>query len=57
MLEKGSEPHGCLKSHSLATAACRVGHVRLNGERAKATQPKGIDEERRAPVAGGGGTY
>lgn len=34
-----------LKTRSLATAACRAGHVRVNGDRAKAAQPVRIGDE------------
>jgi ribosome-associated heat shock protein Hsp15 len=34
-----------VKTRSLATAACRAGHVRLNGERVKAAQPVHIGDE------------
>lgn len=34
-----------VKTRSLATAACRAGHVRLNGERVKAAQPVRIGDE------------
>ncbi len=33
------------KTRSLATAACRAGHVRVNGERAKPAQPVRIGDE------------
>lgn len=33
------------KTRSLATAACRAGHVRVNGERAKPAQPLRIGDE------------
>ncbi len=33
------------KTRSAATAACRAGHVRVNGERVKAAQPVHIDDE------------
>jgi len=33
------------KTRSLATAACRAGHVRVNGERAKAAQPVRVGDE------------
>jgi len=33
------------KSRSLATAACRAGHVRVNGERAKPATAVGIGDE------------
>lgn len=32
------------KSRTLATAACRAGHVRINGERAKASASVGIGD-------------
>jgi ribosome-associated heat shock protein Hsp15 len=40
------------KTRSLATAACRAGHVRLNGERAKAAQSVRVGDEVRARIAG-----
>lgn len=33
------------KTRSLATAACRAGHVRVNGERAKPAQPLRVGDE------------
>ncbi|MES2094880.1 MAG: RNA-binding S4 domain-containing protein [Actinomycetota bacterium] len=33
------------KTRSAATAACRAGHVQVNGERAKAAQPVRIGDE------------
>ena len=33
------------KSRSLATAACRAGHVRVNGERAKPATSVGVGDE------------
>jgi ribosome-associated heat shock protein Hsp15 len=33
------------KTRSLATAACRAGHVRVNGDRAKPAQPLKIGDE------------
>jgi ribosome-associated heat shock protein Hsp15 len=33
------------KTRSAATAACRAGHVQVNGERAKAAQPVQIGDE------------
>lgn len=33
------------KTRSAATAACRAGHVKVNGERAKAAQPVRIGDE------------
>ena len=33
------------KTRSAATAACRAGHIQLNGERAKAAQPVRIGDE------------
>jgi ribosome-associated heat shock protein Hsp15 len=33
------------KTRSAATSACRAGHVRVNGERAKAAQTVGIGDE------------
>ena len=41
-----------IKSRSLATAACRAGHVRVNGERAKAAQPVHIGDEVRVRESG-----
>lgn len=40
------------KTRSAATAACRAGHVRVNGDRAKAAQPVRIGDEIRVRVAG-----
>lgn len=40
------------KTRSAATAACRAGHVRLNGERAKAAQPVRLGDELRIRVEG-----
>jgi ribosome-associated heat shock protein Hsp15 len=40
------------KTRSLATAACRAGHVRVNGERAKSAQPVRPGDEIRVRVAG-----
>lgn len=40
------------KTRSQATAACRAGHVRVNGERAKAAQPVHIGDEVRVRSAG-----
>ncbi|MCS5723497.1 RNA-binding S4 domain-containing protein [Herbiconiux sp. CPCC 203407] len=40
------------KTRSLATAACRAGHVRLNGERAKAAQSVRPGDEVRARISG-----
>ena len=40
------------KTRSLATAACRAGHVRVNGERAKAAQPVHVGDEVRVRDAG-----
>ena len=34
-----------VKTRSAATAMCRAGHVRVNGERAKAAQPLKIGDE------------
>lgn len=36
------------KTRSAATAACRAGHVRINGDRVKAAQPVRIGDEVRA---------
>lgn len=41
-----------VKSRSLATAACRAGHVRVNGEKVKAAQPVRIGDEVRVREAG-----
>jgi len=40
------------KTRSLATAGCRAGHVRVNGERAKAAQAIRIGDEVRVRIAG-----
>lgn len=40
------------KTRSAATAACRAGHVRVNGERAKAAQPLRVGDELRVRVEG-----
>jgi ribosome-associated heat shock protein Hsp15 len=41
-----------VKTRSLATAACRAGHVRVNGERAKAAQPVKVGDEIRYRESG-----
>lgn len=41
-----------VKSRSLATAACRSGHVKVNGERAKAAQSVRAGDEVRIRVSG-----
>ncbi len=40
------------KTRSAATAACRAGHVRVNGERAKAAQPVRPGDEVRVRISG-----
>jgi ribosome-associated heat shock protein Hsp15 len=40
------------KTRSLATAACRAGHVRVNGVRAKAAQPVKPGDEVRVRITG-----
>lgn len=40
------------KTRSAATTACRAGHVRLGGERAKASQPVRVGDEVRVRIAG-----
>jgi ribosome-associated heat shock protein Hsp15 len=40
------------KTRSLATAACRAGHVKVNGDRAKAAQPVHIGDEIRVRDSG-----
>ncbi len=40
------------KTRSAATTACRAGHVRLNGEKVKASQPVRIGDELRVHIAG-----
>lgn len=40
------------KTRSAATAACRAGHVRVNGERAKAAQPVRPGDELRVRISG-----
>lgn len=40
------------KTRSLATTACRAGHVRVNGERAKAAQQVRPGDELRVRIAG-----
>ena len=40
------------KTRSAATAACRSGHVKVNGERAKAAQPIKAGDEVRIRIAG-----
>jgi ribosome-associated heat shock protein Hsp15 len=40
------------KTRSLATAACRAGHVRVNGDRAKSAQPVRVGDEVRVRSAG-----
>lgn len=41
-----------LKSRSLATAACRAGHVKINGEKVKASQSVKVGDEVRVREAG-----
>lgn len=41
-----------VKTRSLATTACRAGHVRVNGERAKAAQPLRVGDEVRVRISG-----
>ena len=41
-----------VKTRSLATAACRAGHVKVNGERAKAAQSVKVGDEVRLRVSG-----
>ena len=41
-----------VKTRSLATAACRAGHVRINGERVKAAQPVHVGDEIRYRESG-----
>lgn len=40
------------KTRSLATAACRSGHVRVNGDRAKAAHPLKTGDEVRVRISG-----
>ena len=40
------------KTRSAATTACRAGHVRVGGERAKAAQPVRVGDELRIRIAG-----
>jgi len=40
------------KTRSAATTACRAGHVRVNGEKAKAAQAVRIGDELRVRIAG-----
>ncbi len=40
------------KTRTAATAACRAGHVRVNGERAKAAQPVRPGDELRVRIQG-----
>lgn len=40
------------KTRSAATTACRAGHVRVNGEKAKAAQPVRPGDELRVRIAG-----
>ncbi|MDO9395165.1 MAG: RNA-binding S4 domain-containing protein [Herbiconiux sp.] len=40
------------KTRSLATAACRAGHVRVNGERVKAAQTVRVGDEVRSRISG-----
>ena len=40
------------KTRSAATAACRAGHVKVNGDRAKAAQPVSIGDEVRVRISG-----
>lgn len=40
------------KTRSAATAATRAGHIRVNGDRAKAAQPVRVGDEVRVRIAG-----
>ncbi|WP_040164050.1 RNA-binding S4 domain-containing protein [Microbacterium gorillae] len=40
------------KTRSAATSACRAGHVRVGGERAKAAQPVRVGDELRVRISG-----
>jgi ribosome-associated heat shock protein Hsp15 len=40
------------KTRSAATSACRAGHVRVNGDKAKAAQPVKPGDELRVRIAG-----
>jgi len=40
------------KTRSAATTACRAGHVRVNGEKAKAAQQVRVGDELRVRIAG-----
>jgi len=40
------------KTRSAATTACRAGHVRIGGEKAKAAQPVRVGDEIRVRIAG-----
>ena len=40
------------KTRSAATAACRAGHVRVNGDRAKAAQAVRVGDQLRVRIAG-----
>lgn len=40
------------KTRSAATTACRAGHVRVNGDKAKAAQPVRLGDELRIRIAG-----
>ena len=40
------------KTRSAATTACRAGHVRINGDRAKAAQPVRPGDELRVRISG-----
>ncbi len=40
------------KTRSAATTACRAGHVRVNGDKAKAAQPVRIGDELRIRISG-----
>lgn len=41
-----------VKTRAAATAACRGGHVKLNGQAAKAAQPVRVGDEVRVRIAG-----
>ncbi|MFJ2553110.1 RNA-binding S4 domain-containing protein [Microbacterium sp. NPDC087591] len=40
------------KTRSAATTACRAGHIRLNGDKAKAAQPVRVGDEVRVRISG-----